>query len=81
MVYSDPHRGPLTGVEGIQNVWLGRKVEDPEQAALIIREFSGSSHSPCHLRLWSLIYLLTRNKISLGDGRQLKEIPGLSRLR
>ncbi|KFX91065.1 hypothetical protein V490_06098 [Pseudogymnoascus sp. VKM F-3557] len=34
--HSDPHRGPLTGVEGIKNVWLGRKVEDSEQAALII---------------------------------------------
>ncbi|KFY36992.1 hypothetical protein V494_04905 [Pseudogymnoascus sp. VKM F-4513 (FW-928)] len=34
--YSDPHRGPLAGVEGIRDVWVGRMVEDPEQAALII---------------------------------------------
>ncbi|KFZ09742.1 hypothetical protein V501_05498 [Pseudogymnoascus sp. VKM F-4519 (FW-2642)] len=34
--HSGPHRGPLTGVPGISNVWLGRKVEDSEQAALII---------------------------------------------
>ncbi|OBT66960.1 hypothetical protein VE03_04214 [Pseudogymnoascus sp. 23342-1-I1] len=32
----DPHRGPLVGVEGIRNVWLGRKVEEPEKAALIV---------------------------------------------
>ncbi|KFZ24804.1 hypothetical protein V502_00714 [Pseudogymnoascus sp. VKM F-4520 (FW-2644)] len=34
--HSDPHRGPLTDVAGIKNVWLGRRVEDSEQAALII---------------------------------------------
>ncbi|KAI2606573.1 hypothetical protein GGR54DRAFT_644187 [Hypoxylon sp. NC1633] len=34
--YADVHRGPLTGVTGCQTVWLGRTVDDPEQAALII---------------------------------------------
>jgi hypothetical protein len=42
VVYSDPHRGPLTDVEGIDEVWLGRTVEDSEQAALIICGFSGT---------------------------------------
>ncbi|KAI0181023.1 hypothetical protein GGR52DRAFT_567271 [Hypoxylon sp. FL1284] len=36
MGYSDPHLGPLSGVPGYQKVWLGKKVEGPEQAALII---------------------------------------------
>lgn len=41
-----PHRGPLSGVEGIKNVWLGRKVEDSEQAALIICEFPRLNYAP-----------------------------------
>jgi hypothetical protein len=28
--------GPLAGVEGCEKVWLGRQVEDPEKAALIV---------------------------------------------
>ncbi|KAK6957470.1 hypothetical protein Daesc_000256 [Daldinia eschscholtzii] len=34
--HSDAHIGPLAAVPGRQKVWLGRKVDDPEQAALII---------------------------------------------
>lgn len=44
--HSDPHRGHLTGVEGIKNVWLGRKVEDSEQGASIIRESPRPNHAP-----------------------------------
>jgi hypothetical protein len=33
--------GPLTGVEGCEKVWLGRQVEDPEKAALIVRTYRG----------------------------------------
>ncbi|AEO71772.1 uncharacterized protein THITE_2124605 [Thermothielavioides terrestris NRRL 8126] len=34
--YPDEHLGPLAGVPGREEVWLGRKVEDPEHAALIV---------------------------------------------
>ncbi|KAI2471679.1 hypothetical protein F4781DRAFT_90218 [Annulohypoxylon bovei var. microspora] len=34
--HEDAHIGPLAGVPGCQKAWLGRKVEDPEQAALIV---------------------------------------------
>jgi hypothetical protein len=33
--------GPLAGVEGCEKVWLGRQVEDPEKAALIVRTYRG----------------------------------------
>ena len=33
--------GPLAGVEGCEKVWLGRQVEDPEKAALIVRMYCG----------------------------------------
>lgn len=29
--------GPLAGVEGCEKVWLGRQVDDPGKAALIVR--------------------------------------------
>ncbi|KAI0380269.1 hypothetical protein F5Y04DRAFT_257813 [Hypomontagnella monticulosa] len=41
--YSDTQIGPLSGVAGCLKVWLGRKVEDPEQAALIIHWESAES--------------------------------------
>lgn len=31
--------GPLAEVTGYDKVWLGRQVDDPEQAAIIIREY------------------------------------------
>ncbi|KAM0264978.1 hypothetical protein ACHAQJ_000494 [Trichoderma viride] len=34
--HSKSRLGPLTGAEGYKKVWLGRKVDDSEQAALII---------------------------------------------
>ncbi|KAI1101160.1 hypothetical protein F4804DRAFT_316936 [Jackrogersella minutella] len=34
--HSNAHLGPLEGVPGCQKVWLGRQVDDPEQAALIV---------------------------------------------
>ena len=33
--------GPLAGVEGCEKVWLGRQVDDPEKAALIVRMYCG----------------------------------------
>jgi hypothetical protein len=33
-----PHGGPLGDAEGPLGVWLGRMVDDPEQAALIVGE-------------------------------------------
>jgi len=33
--------GPLAGVEGCEKVWLGRQVEDPEKATLIVRTYRG----------------------------------------
>ena len=33
--------GPLAGVEGCEKVWLGRQVDDPEKAALIVRTYRG----------------------------------------
>lgn len=35
--------GPLSNVAGLENVRLGRRVEDPEQAAFIICEYIASS--------------------------------------
>jgi hypothetical protein len=37
--YSDLYLGLLCNVPGVKNVRLGRRVEDVEQAAFIIREF------------------------------------------
>ena len=34
----DVHRGPLAGLEGVLQAWLGRMVDDPEQAVYIVRE-------------------------------------------
>ena len=31
--------GPLAGVEGCERVWLGRQIDDPEKAALIVRMY------------------------------------------
>jgi len=33
----DVHRGPLAGLEGVLQAWLGRMVDDPEQAVYIVR--------------------------------------------
>ncbi|KAK4150344.1 hypothetical protein C8A00DRAFT_18107 [Chaetomidium leptoderma] len=49
--HSDVHFGPLAGVAGCRKVWLGRKVEDPEQAALIVLwhtadDLKNFQHSP-----------------------------------
>lgn len=53
--------GPLTGVTGCGKVWLGRQVDDCEQAAIIIREFSSA---------WGFMgLLLICDKKSLGHGR------------
>lgn len=38
--HSDPHLGPLANVTGCEKVWLGKMVEDPEQAVLIACKYS-----------------------------------------
>jgi hypothetical protein len=42
VAHEDVHVGPLLDAGGWMKVWLGRMVEDPEQAAYII----GECHQP-----------------------------------
>lgn len=47
--HEDVHIGPLKGVEGWRTASLGRMIDDPEQAAYIIRELDIFKNAPYRL--------------------------------
>lgn len=63
--------GPLAGAAGCVKVWLGRQVEDPEQAVFVVGKYSSLS--------FPITLLVTRKKSSLGVRGHAEGLPSLPR--